>query len=118
MLFVLAGIVIGIVRLIIINAKYAWQVATLEELQYVKSLLLEEKEYKKIIELGKGLDEIKTISRGIEEHISFFPRKEGIITNDNNQNSNDAPYMQINRNGRAFVMRGGKLYCPKCHFFC
>jgi hypothetical protein len=117
MLFVLAGIVIGIVRLFIINDKYAWQVATLEEIQYVKSLLLEEKEYKKIIELGKTMDEIKSMLRALEEHISYFPRKEGVIMNDKNQNSEEASYMQINRNGRSFVMKGGKLYCPKCHSF-
>lgn len=116
-LFVVAGILIGIVRLFLINDKYAWQVATLEEIRYVKSLLSDEKEYKKIIEVGKNIDEVKSMLREVEEQMSYFPRKEDVIKNDKNQNTDDASYMQVNRNGRSFVMKGGKLYCPKCHFF-
>ncbi|MCR4630606.1 MAG: hypothetical protein K5786_03145, partial [Treponema sp.] len=34
-----AGILIGIVRLFVINDKYAWQVATLEEIEKIQKTL-------------------------------------------------------------------------------
>lgn len=38
-LAIIAGIIIGIVRLFIINDKYAWQVATLEEIRELRKII-------------------------------------------------------------------------------
>ena len=34
-----AGIIIGIIRMFVINDKYAWQIATLEEIRDIKAML-------------------------------------------------------------------------------
>lgn len=47
----LIGLLVGIVRMFIINDKYAWQVATLEEIRDIKAML--ESGGKKEIEINK-----------------------------------------------------------------
>lgn len=119
--FIIGGIAIGVVRLFVINDKYAWQVATLDEIQYVKSLLLSEKDNNKILEIGRNVEELRTILRGLENQLSYSAKPNKIPENTDKQvninDSDDASYMQINLNGRLFAMKGGKLYCPKCHSF-
>ncbi len=54
----LCGGLIGIVRTVIINDKYAWQVATLEEIQDVRALLESEKDYNKINEVSNNVSNL------------------------------------------------------------
>ena len=118
---IVGGIVIGIIRLFVINDKYAWQVATLEEIQSLKSLLSSEKEKNKIDEVGRKVDDLRFMLREIESQLSYSKKPKKVTGNtdkqEDNTDSDDASYIQTNRNGRFFAMKDGKLYCPKCHSF-
>ena len=75
---VVCGIIIGIVRLFIINDKYAWQVATLEEIREVKIMLnnyiseyekkenAEKEKQRKIIEEKKEQEKLDELKKNIK----------------------------------------------------
>ena len=116
------GIAFGIIRIFMINNKYAWQVATLEEIEYVQELLESEKEYNKINEVNRNIAEIKQIIKELNSIQPVTPIKESNETQKNTEKKEesvevDTSYIHVNRNGRNFDMKDGKLYCPKCHSF-
>lgn len=96
MAVLIAGIIIGIVRLFVINDKYAWQVATIEEIREIKEML----EQKGFTDVSKA--EVKKD-----------------ISQDKDEKSIKDQYEIIDYEGKKLaIVKGGNkdnFYCPECY---
>ena len=94
---IVGGLVIGIIRLFIINDKYAWQVATIEEIRDIKKILETN---------GKEIN--SSISADSEE--KKLEKKESTIREG---------YEIIEKDGKKFaIVKNGNpdnVYCPYCY---